>query len=56
MEFKDFLKGAQINEQLNVAGLNIYILILRKEILDLKQKVIDINFELNKVRDFHKKE
>ena len=54
MQYKDFLKDAHINEQLNVKGLNEYISLLKGEILDLKQRVIDIRFELNKVRDSHK--
>ena len=48
MEYEDFLKEAQINGQLDVTGLNTYISILRCEILDLKQKIIDLEFEIQK--------
>ena len=48
VEYKEFLRDAYINGQLSTKGLNNYISLLKGEIIDLKQKVIDLKFEIRK--------
>lgn len=46
MEYKDFMYNLHQNEKLNERGLNEYVGILLREIMDLKQEIIDLEHKL----------
>lgn len=46
MEYAQFLDNMYQNRKLNEDGLNDYIQLLKQEIISLKQKVMDLEYEL----------
>ena len=50
MEYKDFLYEGYINGKLNQKGLNDLIKIILNDKIELQQKVIDLEFELIKLK------
>ena len=46
MEYEEALENLYQNKKLNEAGLIDYIGILKMEIIDLKQKIIDLEYQL----------
>ncbi len=46
MKFEEVLNNLHINGKLNEKGYADYVRILRRDIIDLKQKVMDLESEL----------
>ncbi len=46
MKYEEVLFSLHINKKLNEKGYSDYVGILRREVIDLKQKIIDLENEL----------